>query len=469
MRMARSETGSGPAGKAGVERFDILGRRGEPATRMPLRCLTIDFNCYFASVEQQERPELRGRPVAVVPLLAETTGCIAVSLEARARGLKRNLRVAEARRLCPGLAVVESRPEVYIAYHRRLVAIVEHCLHVVKTQSIDEVTCALTATYAPPDRAVAVAHAIKDRIRREAGPCLRSSIGIAPNWLLAKVASDLEKPDGLVVLDDADLPDRLAPLAIDDICGIGPNIARRLRAHGIDSVPRLYAATLAELRGLWGGVRGEQMFRLLHGEDLPFFEQAANRTIGHGHVLPPHLRHEEAALAVLHRLVQKAAMRLRHAGHYAGGLHLRLRDRAGAEWSDELRCSETQDTLELTCALNQLWARRPADWRRRPPRQVGIALTHLLGAADHTPDLFEVTREQSRRRLFAAVDTLNQTFGKNSVYFGGAHGATDYAPMRIAFTRIPEPELEEIDAARGRRLRPKPPAPPPSATPEGGD
>ena len=117
---------------------------------MPLRCLTIDFNCYFASVEQQERPELRGRPVAVVPLLAETTGCIAVSLEARARGLKRNLRVAEARRLCPGLAVVESRPEVYIAYHRRLVAIVEHCLHVVKTQSIDEVTCALTATYAPP-------------------------------------------------------------------------------------------------------------------------------------------------------------------------------------------------------------------------------------------------------------------------------------------------------------------------------
>jgi DNA polymerase IV len=82
----------------------------------------------------------------------------------------------------------------------------------------------------------------------------------------------------------------------------------------------------------------------------------------------------------------------------------------------------------------------------------------------HTADLFESAKENSRSRLHGAIDTLNQTFGKNSVYFGGAHGATAYAPMRIAFTRIPQPELEEIDAKRGRRLRPKKEPPPPPET-----
>ena len=87
--------------------------------------------------------------------------------------------------------------------------------------------------------------------------------------------------------------------------------------------------------------------------------------------------------------------------------------------------------------------------------QVGLVLCGLLEGASHTGDLFEPEKEKNRARLLSAVDTLNQTFGKNSVYFGGAHGATDYAPMRIAFTRIPEPELEEIDPSLQRRLRPK--------------
>ena len=86
---------------------------------------------------------------------------------------------------------------------------------------------------------------------------------------------------------------------------------------------------------------------------------------------------------------------------------------------------------------------------------VGIFLHQLLASNLHTADLFESAKENSRSRLLGAVDTLNKTFGKNSVYFGGAHGATAYAPMRIAFTRIPEPEIEEIDASRKRRLRPK--------------
>ena len=426
---------------------------------MPLRALVVDFNSFFASVEQQERPELRGRPVAVLPVMAETTGCIAVSIEAKQRGLKRNLRVAEARAVVPDLVFVESRPETYIAYHQRLVRAIESCLHIDHIGSIDEVTCGLTGRFAQRAEAVAAAQRIKAAVRRDVGEFLRCSIGVAPNWLLAKVASDLEKPDGLVVLEEADLTSRLAALEPGDVAGIGPGIQQRLRDRGITTMSDLLSRPMHEWRSLWGSVRGEQMWRLLRGEDIPFFEQQADQTIGHGHVLPPDLRTEKAAFAVLHRLLQKAAMRLRDSGLYAGVLQAQVSFANEQRWSDELQFNETQDTLRLTHALNQLWQRRPRSLRGAEPRKVAVRLGRLLRSEAHTPDLFAADEERTHGRLLSAVDQLNKTFGKNSVVFGGALGATGYAPMRIAFTRIPKPELEEIDRARGRRLRPPPAAP----------
>jgi DNA polymerase-4 len=102
---------------------------------VPLRYLTIDFNSFFASVEQQERPELRGKPVGIVPVLAETTGCVAISIEAKAMGLKRNQRVVEARLACPGLIIVEARPELYIKYQRDLVKLIQSHVPETKVQS----------------------------------------------------------------------------------------------------------------------------------------------------------------------------------------------------------------------------------------------------------------------------------------------------------------------------------------------
>jgi DNA polymerase-4 len=430
---------------------------------VPLRYLTIDFNSFFASVEQQERPELRGKPVGVVPVLAETTGCIAVSLEAKAAGLQRNARVADARRVCPGLMVVEARPELYIQYHRRLVDVIAAHVAETEVQSIDEVTAKLHSFL---DRAQAekLARAIKADIARAVGPLLRSSIGIAPTWLLAKVASDMQKPDGLVILEDADVPAKILHLKPGDIAGIGPNIQRRLEEHGITTMAQLFAAKKAEFRGIWGGVRGEQIWLLLHGEDLPYFEHEAGRTIGHGNVLPPEKRNHTAALAVLHRLLQKAAMRLRHSRLYASVLSVSVDYTDETSWAAELRLSETQDTLRLTHALNDLWRRLPADRARRKPLRVGVHLSGLIDLKLHTPDLFEEHTETARGKLFAAVDHLNKVLGKNTVYLGGAHGATQDAPMRIAFTRIPEPEVEEIDRSyQGRLKKPKPPPKEPEA------
>jgi DNA polymerase-4 len=431
---------------------------------VPIRNLAIDFDSFFASVEQQDRPELRGKPVGVAPVLAETTGLIAVSGEAKKLGLKRGTRVAEARQLCPGIVIVESRPEVYIGYHRRLKTIIESCVPVKKAQSIDELECELTADFAAaPERARQLAIAIKAKIAREAGDFVRCSIGIGPNWFLAKVASDMEKPNGLVVIDDADIPGKLLHLKLTDFCGIGEAMAQRLSAAGITTVAQLYATNATQLRSIWGSVEGARFHAWMNGgrqERAP----TEHNTIGHGHVLPPAGRNNVTALAVLHRLLQKAAMRLRHTGHYAGSLSLSVRYGDGTRWSDDRHFNETQDTITLTHVLNTLWADRPRAHQRLAPIEVGIVLGDLLESTAHTGDLFTAETENTRTRLHSAVDTLNKTFGKNSVYFGGAHGATDYAPMRIAFTRIPDPELEEIDRSLNRRL--KPVKPPPATTEE---
>jgi DNA polymerase-4 len=429
---------------------------------MPLRTLAVDFNSYFASVEQQENPALRGRPIAIVPVLAATTCCISISQAAKARGVRAEMGAAEARARCPELHFVEARPEVYVRYHRRLLEAIESCLHISAIKSIDEVECDLTATFAPREEAVAVARRIKAAVAGTVGSCLTCSIGIAPNWTLAKLASDLQKPDGLVVIEESDLPHRLLGLELQDFLGIGPRMEARLRAHGIGTVARLYAATKAELRGVWGGVEGERMHARLRGEPIPH-EAGQHQTISHSHVLPPQLRTEALSLAVLHRLLQKAALRLRSIAHYAAGLEVFVGYRDGGRWQEEIRFTETQDTRQLTHALRQLWDRRPGFSDRRVPMQVGLVLHGLIPAAGHTPDLFAQSREQAHDRLHQAMDRLNQTFGNGSVYYGGAFGATRDAPMRISFTRVPTPELEEIDPGRGRRIRGAP-----VAVPEGG-
>ena len=147
---------------------------------MPLRTLAVDFNSFFASCEQQENPKLRGKPIGVVPVMADSSCCIAASYSAKSKGVKTGTRVTDAKLLCPGIELVEARPSLYISYHRRLLEIIESCIHVTEIRSIDEVECDLTGTFAPREKALVVARQIKAKVHKQVGPCMTSSIGIAP-------------------------------------------------------------------------------------------------------------------------------------------------------------------------------------------------------------------------------------------------------------------------------------------------
>lgn len=415
---------------------------------MPLRALIVDFNSFFASVEQQLRPELRGRPVAVAPVKAETTCAIAASYEAKAFGVKTGTMIAEARRMCPGLVVVAARPSLYVEMHEELKEAIDACMHIESVGSIDEMECDLTGVWRQREKAIELALKIKRTIAERVGEFMRCSIGIAPNQLLAKLASDLQKPDGLVVIEEHELPQRLHGLKLQEISGISNAMEARLRSHGIATVEQMCAASKEELRAAWESVTGEWMWRALRGENVRWLH-GENRTLGHSHVLAPKQRNDTDARAVLHRLLQKAAMRLRRIQYFSNSLGLSIKYLNGQRWRQAISFQETQDTLEFTHVLNQLWEQRPK--HGGPPLLVGVTLHGLLPEQSVTPSLFA---DDKRKKLNALVDMLNAGLGKNTVYFGGAHDALDSAPMRIAFTRIPNLETEGDEVPEKKVKRP---------------
>jgi nucleotidyltransferase/DNA polymerase involved in DNA repair len=188
--------------------------------------LFLDLNAFFASCEQQEAPALRGKPVIVVQTLTDSAVAIAASYAAKAFGIKTGTIVNEARRLCPDVMPVQANHRLYTEYHERILAAVDTCLPVEKVMPIDEMACRLMGTERQVDVACTLALRVKRALREQVGECLTCSIGIAPNVFLGKVGSDLQKPDGLVVITHEDLPGILLGLDLQDIYGIGDDLAR---------------------------------------------------------------------------------------------------------------------------------------------------------------------------------------------------------------------------------------------------
>lgn len=423
---------------------------------MTLRCLYVDFNSFFASIEQQDEPRLRGRPVGVVPVLSPTTCCIAASGEARQHGIRTGTPVWEAVEKCPDLMLVEARPARYVEIHHQLMDAIGECIPHEKAESIDEVPCFLIGRERQRDNAIAIAQDIKRAIGARFD-WIRCSIGIAPNRFLAKTASDMQKCDGLTVLERFDLPHRLHTLALRDLCGIGPAMEQRLLTAGIDTVDKLCAAPREHLRAAWGSIEGERYWMQLRGFELP--PPATKRgSIGHSHVLGPELRSFEGARAVLFKLLAKAAMRLRKDAFLAGGMAIRIR-LVGLErrFERDLQFAPIDDTPTLLRLLGQSLsaldrAMRDGRWHpgKHPPLSVAVTLTGIEPRGGVSEELMP---SRKRDQLMSGVlDRINGKYGNNTLYFGAMQKAVaqDAAPMRIPFQTIPDREREQDVVTRKR-------------------
>jgi DNA polymerase-4 len=422
---------------------------GEPR----LRWLFLDLNSYFASVEQELVPSLRGRPMAVVPVVADTTCCIAASYEAKAFGVKTGTQVGEAKRMCPGIELVEARHELYVEYHNRIVEAVETVVPVSSVMSIDEMACRLMGREQPLLAALDLAQRVKAKIRDTVGSTLRCSVGLAPNRYLSKVASDMEKPDGLVALTPDILEAALLRLTPRDLPGIGPRMEARLHQAGIRTMQQLWALDRDQMNNLWGGMGGDKLWHWLRGEDFEDAELEHAKSISHSHVLAPELRTRDGAYAVVSKLLHKAAMRLRTAKLWTTNLRLSAKFAVPKDisarqhnsgipqlgWSESTTLVECQDNQTLTEGLKKLWAGMPNGRNYAKPFYVGVALGNLVPDHLHTLDLFAGLETEVRRtNLAATMDSINKKHGTTTLFYASMLPAGTAAATRIAFTSIPD-------------------------------
>ncbi len=397
--------------------------------------LFVDLNSYFASVEQQLNPNLRGKPVGVVPLKAETTCCIAASYEAKAFGVKTGTKVADARKMCPGMIFVEARHKAYVDFHNKIVESVESCIPISSVMSIDEMACELMGRENEISKAIEISKNIKQKIFKNVGSEMRCSIGIAPNRFLAKVASDMQKPDGLTIIQQNELPHRLYPLKLRDFPGIGRRMEDRLTKHNIKTTEQLCNLDVHHLREVWGGINGERFYHWLRGTQLEIVT-AGNKSLSHSHVLPPYLRNSQGSYAVGLKLLQKAGARLRKMGFWASSIGLSIRYTDQTKWSMDLKMLECQDTMTLNEAFKKLWEKR----KPGNPLKLTVNIFNLIAEQDRTFSMFEDTK---RNDLSKAVDRINAKYGKNMIYFAATVPAKMAAPTRIAFSSIPDFSLED--------------------------
>ena len=451
--------------------------------------LHIDLNSFFASVEQQIHPEYRGKPTAVVGTMADTGTIIAASYECKALGVKTLTKVAEARAKIPDIIFVNGSHSVYSKYSHDIAAAIERVCPVAHTPSIDEMVCELIGREQEPPRTRQIALAIKQVIKDDVGATLRCSIGMAPNRYLAKIASDMQKPDGLIGLLPSQLPRAIAHLELRDLPGIGAKTEERLNKKGIHTMPELLALDRAGMHKLWDSVWGDRLFHWLRGhatgDDGAPIPNETQKSLGHSHVLGPDHRSPEGSWAVAHKLLHKAAMRLRMEHFHAATLAVtikysltreqasalsqtstrppgsRLSSRSEAEgsassstppksgsnikkhtsgttqtaWGMEARFRPCQDTLSLLEVLRQIWSQRPDGSENQKPFFVGVTLRNLIPETELPKTLFE--EPGHRNELSATMDKLNLKFGHTTVHFAGMLPARDSAPTRIAFTQIP--------------------------------
>jgi DNA polymerase IV len=417
--------------------------------------LFLDMNSYFASVEQQVKPDLRGKPTAVVTVDADSTVCIAASYEAKAFGVTTGTALGEARKKCPDLNVVVARHELYVEYHEKIKEAVEqNCLHISKIVSIDEMECRLRGRDMQLSNALALARQVKQAIR-SVGETLRCSVGIAPNRFLAKVASNMQKPDGLVTLTVSQLPEVLFSMKPRDLPGIGHRMEQRLLNHGIVTMEQLWRLDMDQMTQLWGGVLGTRFWLKLRGID---FDERESQTasISHQHVLPPDLRTREQACAVGKKLLHKAAVRLRQAKLWTSAMVIYVlfsKDQSARDddskgywmhldrpvWEASLRFPSCQDTMTLVNVFQEAWK----DCPKRRPVMVSVALMDLIPGNMRNMTLFDEMYGAGKfDRLAQVMDSVNAKYGSTTLYLGGIHKVREAAPPRIAFKSIPDMNLK---------------------------
>ena len=382
--------------------------------------LHADMDAFYAAVEQRDRPELRGKPVII-------GGCgprqvvATASYEARRFGVRSAMPGVRARQLCPHGVFVAPRMDVYEAVSAEIRAVFDRYTDLVEPLSLDEAFLDVTGSRALFGDGAAIARCIKQDVL--AATQLTVSVGAATSKYVAKVASDLYKPDGLVVVAPGDERAFLAPLPVARLWGVGPTTQQVLERAGLRTIGDVQSRSLAQLVAAFGPNLGGHLHELANGHDLRAVEAERDaRSLGHEMTFADDLVDADEVHGVLLQLAELVGRRLRRQGRRAGVVRLKLRYPDFTTLTRQRRVPATADDLELARVARELL---DAAWdRARGIRLLGVTAAALSDAAAPTQAALFGGDPRRQERLLRAMDAIRDRHGDDAVGRGGARRAT---------------------------------------------
>lgn len=395
----------------------------------------LDMNSFFASVEQQACRAYRGRPLGVCAYLGKHSCIIAPSIEAKRYGIKVGTTINEAKRRVPGMIFVQVDPPKYRSVISGVFGILHELTDCVEHYSIDEAFLDLTGWYSDDLAVIEPFLKVKQRIRTEIGDWLKCSIGVAPTRILAKMASDHQKPDGFTMVSHASIHSFLADHKLTDICGIGEKNRRKLYRLGIFTILDFLNYSSENLIRLCGREiyflqMGLQGFECSPIHSIP---AEAPKSVGHSYCVPRTVNQQGNGLAVFMKLIEKAGRRMRDLKRQAGSVTVVCNSETASYRFGE----PVSDSFSLMDAalntLSQVWNGQDdvsffavTLHELSPLRSQGVLLTPQASQQDL----------QKKERLSQAMDRVRHRYGDESILFGPMSKLTHEAPDRIGFRKV---------------------------------
>ncbi len=392
--------------------------------------LFLDMDSFFASVEQQYNPGLRGRPVGVCPCLGDGCCVVAASREAKLCGVRTGVRVRDARRLCPDIVLISDSPTSYREVHTSFMKILDNTVCRVQSKGIDEAWMKLPWYLVGSKDAHDLARQVKAQISDTVGPYISCSIGIAPNIWLGKMAASHRKPNGLVELRTSDLEAFYKELRLVDLNGISWRLARQCYRLGIYSPIALYQAPLALLRRAWG-VNGVKWYLRMRGYEVDISTEKPQKTLSHQTTLMPNpAMNIKDVTAVLTKMSFRIGRRLRANHQMAKGVSLYLRYIDHSHFVQNLNTGQAFASNDWI--LRHLKSLLPPAARLQPVKQLSIGLYDLTNELQLSLGIDLATESDRTAAVSMAIDRLNTKHGTHTIIPASSLGR-DIFPDRIGF------------------------------------
>lgn len=376
--------------------------------------LHVDMDAFFAAIEQRDRPELKGKPVIVGadPKGGKGRGVVSTcSYEARKFGVHSAMPISQAYRLCPNGIYLRPNGALYAQVSKEIFAIFEQFTDLVEPLSIDEAFLDVTGSVRLFGDGIAIARQIKKRILEKVR--LTASIGVAPNKYLAKIASDLEKPDGLVVVEPDKIEQFLHPLDISRLWGAGKKTREVLRKMGIQTIGDLAQFPLDVLKNKLGSP-GEHFYRLAHGiDDRPVVPTETVKSVSNEHTFGQDTDDPQVIRQKIIYLAEKVGYRLRKKHLKGRTLHIKIRydnfNTVTRAMTIQTATNRTQDILEIVLKLF-----RENYVAGRKVRLIGVGVSGFDEKNARQRSLFDA-HDEKRERLDKVQDLLTDRFGRHII------------------------------------------------------